>query len=39
MKGQYGPRTKDTVDKANELLDNFANLLQKEELKLIDRNH
>ena len=23
MKGQYGPRTKDTVDKANELLDNL----------------
>ena len=36
MKGQHGPRTKDTVDKANELLDNFASLLEKEELKLID---
>ena len=29
MKGQYGPRTKDTVDKANELLNNFASLLKK----------
>ena len=29
MKGQHGPRTKDTVDKANELLDNFASLLEK----------
>ena len=28
MRGQYGPRTKDTVDKANELLDNFANMLK-----------
>ena len=27
MKGQYGPRTKDTVDKANQLLDDFVNLL------------
>ena len=23
-RGQFGPRTKDTVDKANELLDNFS---------------
>tara|TARA_B100000029_G_scaffold165570_1_gene161749 strand:+ start:523 stop:789 length:267 start_codon:yes stop_codon:yes gene_type:complete len=29
MKGQYGPRKKDTVDKANELLNNFVNLLEK----------
>jgi len=36
MKGQYGPRTKDTVDKANELLDNFASLLEKKEIK-VDR--
>ena len=27
MRGTYGPRTKDTVDKANELLDNFSNCL------------
>ena len=36
MKGQYGPRTKDTVDKANELLDNFANMLIKRGIK-VDR--
>ncbi len=36
MKGQHGPRTKDTVDKANELLDNFASLLEKKEIK-VDR--
>ena len=29
MKGQFGPRTKDAVDKANQLLDDFANLLTK----------
>ena len=27
MKGKYGPRTKDTIDKANELLDKFADIL------------
>ena len=27
MRGTYGPRTRDTVDKANELLDNFSNCL------------
>ena len=27
MRGQFGPRTKDTVDKANELLDNFSSML------------
>ena len=36
MKGQYGPRTKDTVDKANELLNNFASLLEKKGIK-VDR--
>ena len=25
MRGQFGPRTKDTVDKANQLLDDFSN--------------
>ena len=28
MKGQYGPRTKDTVDKANELLDKIVITLE-----------
>ena len=36
MKGQHGPRTKDTVDKANELLNNFASLLEKKGIK-VDR--
>ncbi len=36
MRGTYGPRTKDTVDKANELLDNFSNLLEKKGIK-VDR--
>ena len=36
MKGQHGPRTKDTVDKANELLDNFSSLLKKRGIK-VDR--
>ena len=36
MKGQYGPRKQDTIDKANELLDNFANMLQKKGIK-VDR--
>ena len=29
MRGKYGPRTKDTVDKANELLDKFSTILEK----------
>ena len=29
MRGQFGPRTKDTVDKANQLLDDFSNMLKK----------
>ena len=37
MRGQFGPRTKDTVDKANQLLDDFSDILRKEELKLIDQ--
>ena len=28
MRGQFGPRTKDTIDKAKQLLDNFSNLLK-----------
>ena len=38
MRGQFGPRTKDTVDKANELLDTFSNMLQKKGIKLIDQH-
>ncbi len=33
MRGQFGPRIKDTVDKANQLLDDFSICLLKEELK------
>ena len=33
MRGKFGPRTKDTVDKANQLLDDFSDILIKEELK------
>ena len=29
MRGQFGPRTKDTVDKANQLLDDFSSMLIK----------
>ena len=29
MRGQFGPRTKDTVDKANQLLDDFSRMLEK----------
>ena len=36
MRGQHGPRTKDTIDKANQLLDDFSNILQKEGIK-VDR--
>ena len=36
MKGSHGPRTKDTVDKANELLNNFASILEKRGIK-VDR--
>ena len=28
MRGQFGPRPKDTINKANELLDRFANQLE-----------
>ena len=30
MRGQFGPRTKDSIDKANQLLDDFSNMLEKE---------
>ena len=36
MKGKHGPRMKDTVDRANELLDNFVNILEKRGIK-VDR--
>ena len=36
MKGFHGLRSKDTIDKANELLNNFASMLEKKESKLID---
>ena len=36
MRGQFGPRTKDTVDKANQLLDDFSNMLIKRGIK-VDR--
>ena len=36
MRGQFGPRTKDTVDKANQLLDDFSNMLEKRGIK-VDR--
>ena len=36
MKGSHGPRTQDTVDKANELLNNFASMLEKRGIK-VDR--
>ena len=29
MRGKFGPRTKDAIDKANQLLDDFSNLLKK----------
>ena len=28
MQGKYGPRTQESVDRANELLDNFAKILK-----------
>ena len=34
MRGQFGPRTKDTVDKANQLLDDFSNILKKRGVKV-----
>ena len=36
MRGQFGPRTKDAIDKANQLLDDFSNLLEKKGIK-VDR--
>ena len=36
MRGQFGPRTKDTVDKANQLLDDFSDMLVKRGIK-VDR--
>ena len=36
MRGQFGPRTKDSIDKANQLLDDFSNMLVKRGIK-VDR--
>ena len=36
MRGKFGPRTKDTIDKANQLLDDFSNMLIKKGVK-VDR--
>ena len=36
MKGKHGPRPQETVDRANELLDNFVKLLQNRGIK-VDR--
>ncbi|MEM8839833.1 MAG: serine/threonine protein kinase [Pseudomonadota bacterium] len=36
MRGQFGPRPQETVDRANELLDNFADLLRKRGIR-VDR--
>ena len=36
MRGQFGERPKETIDRANELLENFANLLKKRGIK-VDR--
>ena len=36
MRGKFGPRTKDTIDKANQLLDDFSNLLVKRGIR-VDR--
>ena len=36
MRGQFGPRTKDTIDKANQLLDDFSNILEKKGI-VVDR--
>ena len=36
MRGLFGPRTKDAVDRANQLLDDFSNMLIKKDIK-VDR--
>ena len=37
MRGQFGPRPKDTIDKANELLDAFASKLESRGIKVDQR--
>ena len=37
MRGKFGPRTKDSIDKANQLLDDFSNILIKRQQHLIGR--
>ena len=36
MRGKFGTRPKDTIDRANELLDSFVNLLEKRGI-VVDR--
>ena len=36
MRGQFGPRTQDTIDKANQLLNDFSSMLEKRGIK-VDR--
>ena len=36
MKGQFGPRPQHTIDRANYLLDNFSDILEKRGIK-VDR--
>ena len=36
MKGKHGPRTNESIDRANELLNNFASVLTKRGIK-VDR--
>ncbi len=36
MKGQWGKRPQETIDKGNELLDNFAKMLEGQGIK-VDR--
>ena len=38
MRGQYGPRTKDSIDKANQLLDDFSSMLEKRGIILIKKH-
>ena len=38
MRGKHGLRTQESIDKANELLDDFANILSKRGIK-VDRPH
>ena len=39
MIGQFGPRTKDSIDKANQLLDDFSNMLEKKGIDINKENN